>query len=201
MVIDNGSREPGLKEYLLDLSYKDKIHRLLFNKNGTLPGFQKPSALRQAFELFCMEQDSGDGWAFGFIDNDATVKPGWLATSLQALSGNIYDKGIGCIVPWDRWRGLGEKMTVNGVDIVLRDTSGSLCWLVRPDFFEVFGWPDPDAPSQDEYYVTRFRQLHYRFGILTPPLVFHTGWNDSRWSDRRGKKLPCDSRKVANTII
>jgi len=178
MVIDNGSDEKTLR-YLYHKFEKGNIDRLLFNKD--VPQWQKSYAITQAVKMLEMEEYEYFAW----IDNDVVVEPHWDEVAVELLKVGYQVSSFCCDNTQKRFHGDGIEKEHNKIKFNERDTANGALWLVRKNFFSIYGTPPickgiNRQGSEDWFYVDEFKRRKIYGGFATfNTYARHIGASDS----------------------
>ncbi len=138
IIVDNGSRDETLDE-LYRLFRDGKIERLVCNKVGTVPQWEKGYAIRQAVRL--VEDEPHD--LFAWVDNDVVVNPGWLAAA-QLVLVTLADIEV-CSLHNDNIQEKRHKTIrterVGPYTVRRKLTANGAAWVMRSGFFAKYGLP------------------------------------------------------------
>lgn len=182
VAVDCGS-EGAVREYLFDEHKAGRIDRLILNKVGTVPQWQKCYAIRQALGMLEMA-----GWNFfGWIDNDVEVRTGWLETmqavlrempEVEIVAGH-QDEQHEKSHPTVETRSLQDGTTVR-----LKRTCNGPLWMMRRHFFSHRGLPPVFRAKCEEgvedWHYSRMLEGEEtpRFGVVD--VADHIGYDDSQ---------------------
>lgn len=191
IVVDCGS-DPATVALLRAAFAAGEIDRLVLNKPGTVPQWQKCYAIRQALAMLEMEEFQ----FFGFLDNDLRFHPYWLRQAQVALGTLLIDSErfayevIAC-----HQDGHQEKRHKTVSSDVFTDhsmpafavrrkaTANGPCWVMRRSFFQKWGLPPVglgkcDAGVEDWYYSRIMQKEGNLFGVIDG--CEHLGYNQSQ---------------------
>ena len=167
--IDNGSHS-NTKAYLRLQKNNGTLHSIVFNGNGRVPQWEKCYSIVQAWEGIKKVITPAD--YVGWIDNDMVVKPHWVDIPDKVLAMPEVDV---CSLHNDQFQ--ETKHPTARVDklgdlvVRLKPTANGAFWVMRPDFFSVYGFPPVGMGAckqgvEDWHYCRLLMQKHRLFGVV-----------------------------------
>lgn len=213
IVVDNGSREDTL-DYLAGELKKGVIHRLVCNRAGTVPQWEKTYAINQAVDLLRTEEFDYFAW----IDNDIEVRPGWLEAAQHVLS--TCPEFAVCSMHNDELQEEAHKTLreeeVGPHTVRVKASANGALWVVRRSFFGLYGLPPVGLGlsregAEDWYYIDCLKRKGGLFAVVDGYSV-HQGYGDSLRADvhralegkkrlRKGRALKAGLGLVATSMI
>ncbi len=181
IVVDNGSRDETLDD-LYKMFRQGKIHRLICNKVGTVPQWEKGYAIRQAARI--VEDEPHD--FFAWFDNDVTVKPGWFAAA-QLVLEHLTNVEV-CSLHNDQIQEKHHKTirteNIGPYHVRMKLTANGAAWVMRSDFFQKYGLPPIGmginrSGTEDWYYSDKLQHDgRPRFAVVDG-FAEHHGYTNS----------------------
>ena len=181
MVIDNGS-QPETLHFLTGLLASGRISRLILNRDGTVPQWQKSYSIAQGFHLLAEEVCDYFAW----LDNDIEVQPGWLETAVRILSSTNGQFPIVSLcndAEQDRVHPVAKEMHIAGCPVKLKKTSNGALWVMKRSFFSKFGLPPIGMGitnmGVEDWHYSRLMQQSRSFFAVVDGLARHLGTEES----------------------
>lgn len=156
LVVDNGSLD-GAPDLLMHLLREGPIDRLLLNKPGTVPQWQKCSSLQQGLRLLAIEKTTSITW----VDDDVQIQKPWIADAsrvMKALAARRVEVVSLLLDPVQQANHPPvETLEVEGIPVTLSRTFNGAFACVDPSFFKKYGLPPlgeglSEASVEDWYY-------------------------------------------------
>ena len=166
IVVDNGSDLNALN-YFTQMIATGQISRLVFNKPGSIPQWQKCSAMSQAIHI--LQEESYDYLAW--IESGVIVKPKWLQTSLNVLQNLPPNTPVISLCEKFPSHPDLQNSQINGFPVKFSFYADSDLWIMPRSFFGKFGLPpigmgsDPTA-QENHHYSYKLRELNCKFAML-----------------------------------
>ena len=175
IMVDNGSSETGVREYLSSLKGNDTIQiRLIFNtvNEGFAKGMNKGMKASDA-PYVCL------------LNNDILVTGGWLEEMMKVAAG---DPAVGIINPSSNNFGLrfAKETTLDGFAATLKGQTGrwvemgsciGFCMLIKREVIEKVGYLDESygyAYFEDTDFSRRAQEAGYKCAMAKGCYVYHT---------------------------
>lgn len=168
IVVDNGSRDEAL-DWLYRVFRSGRIHRLVCNKVGTIPQWEKSYAIRQAHYLLRDEEYDRFGW----VDNDIDVQVGWLAAA-KAVLGACPDVDVVSMHNdghQEKHHNTVAERKIGKVNVRFKETANGAFWIMRRNFFDKHGLPPirlggGREGAEDWYYSDLLKQRGRLFAVV-----------------------------------
>ncbi len=174
IIVDNGSSEAGIREYLASLKGNDAIQvRVILNavNEGFAKGMNK-GIKASAAPYVCL------------LNNDILVTDGWLEEMMRVASG---DPAVGIVNPSSNNFGLrfGKETTLERFALSLRGQSGrwvemgsciGFCMLIKRELIEKIGYLDESygyAYFEDTDFSRRAQAAGYKCAMAKGCYVYH----------------------------
>jgi GT2 family glycosyltransferase len=184
IIVDNGSSEAGVREYLSSLKGNDAIQiRLIFNtvNEGFAKGMNKGMKASDA-PYVCL------------LNNDILVSDGWLEEMMKVAAEN---PGVGVVNPSSNNFGLrfGKGRTLEEFARSLRDQSGrwvemggciGFCMLIKREVIEKVGDLDESygyAYFEDTDFSRRAQEAGYKCAMAKGSYVYHAEGKSGKFLD------------------
>lgn len=182
IIVDNGSSETGVTEYLSCLKGNDiiQIHVIL---NATNEGFAKgmnKGIKASSAPYVCL------------LNNDILVTDSWLEEMMKVAAGN---PGVGIINPSSNNLGMrfGRDVTLEGFARTLKGQSGrwaemgsciGFCMLIKREVIEKIGYLDESygyAYFEDTDFSRRAQEAGYKCAMAKGCYVYHAEGKSGRF--------------------
>ena len=167
-VVDNGSRDATL-DFIYRRFREGDVHRLLCNKVGTITQWEKSYAICQAVHALRMEHYDYFAW----VDNDMEMKAGWLKVARDVLRAradvavcSMHNDGT-----QEKHHPTQEIATVAGHTVRIKETANGAAWVVRREFFDMYGLPPTGMGitregTEDWHYGRMMRERGIPFAVV-----------------------------------
>ena len=151
------------------------------NKVDTTLQWEKSYAICQAVHALRMEHYDYFAW----VDNDVEVKAGWLLVA-QAILRAMPDAQVASMHndgTQEKHHPTREIVDVAGQSVRMKDTANGACWVVRREFFDMYGLPPTGlgvthTGTEDWYYSDVMSSRGIRFAVVEG-YSRHLGYKDS----------------------
>jgi len=168
VVVDNGSRDATL-DVLYRVFRRGDIHRLICNKVDTIPQWEKSYAICQAVHSLRMDHHDYFAW----VDNDVEVKPGWLKVAQIVLNArtDVQVVSMHNDSRQEKFHPTREIIKVDGIDVRMKDTANGAAWVMRKEFFDMYGLPPTglgitEDGTEDWYYSKVMHERKIPFAVV-----------------------------------
>lgn len=170
LVVDNGSTD-GTYEYLIDTLNRGDIDKVLFNRENTIPQWQKAFSMTQALKLLSIEEVS----YITHLDDDIEITKPWVNDAINIMR-SLTDKNVKLINLLvddiqERVHPTLETVAVGDIDVRIKQSFNGAFFFVTASIYKEIGLPPigegtGDASAEDWYYSRRFQANDWKVAVV-----------------------------------